>query len=131
MTYDKESAAEFGTIAKELNLTQEQAQKLVDFYGGRMVNVQADQQAQVETWYNESVKLYKPEEITLANKTLGRFADKEFIELLTATGLSNHPKMIGLFKSIGTQISEGKFVDGDPPPAPKPRYPNSPGMYNK
>lgn len=111
LTYDAASAGDFLAVAKELNLTQDQAQKLVDLYANRMLEMQNAPKAQSEAWYKESIKLYKTEELDLANKTLSRFADKEFIELLANTGLSNHPKMIGLFKSIGEQISEGKFVD--------------------
>ena len=130
LTYDAASAGDFLTVAKELNLTQDQAQKLVDLYGNRMLTMQNAPKAQSEAWYKESTKLYKTEELDLANKTLSRFADKEFIELLANTGLSNHPKMIGLFKSIGEQISEGKFIDATPPGSSgKPLYGNSPGMY--
>lgn len=112
LTFDTASAGDFHTVAKELNLTQDQAQKLVDLYANRMVDMQNAPKAQSEAWYKESAKLYKTEDLDLANKTLGRFADQEFIAMLTSTGLSNHPKMIGVFKSIGEQISEGKFVDG-------------------
>lgn len=111
MTYDAASAGDFLTVAKEMNLTQTQAQKLVDLYAARMQALQNSHQAQSEAWHKESSKLYKTEDLDLANKTLSRFAGKEFIELLANTGLANHPKMIGLFKSIGEQISEGKFVD--------------------
>lgn len=130
-TYDKDSATKFGAIAKELNLSQEQAQKLVDFYGGQMQAIDATRQGTVEGWYNDSIKQYKPEEIALANRTLGRFADQEFIGLLAETGLSNHPKVIGLFKSIGGLIAEGKFIDTQAAPdgGNKPLYGNSPGMY--
>ena len=129
LTFDKESAGEFHTVAKDLNLSQEQAQKLVDLYGTKMLGQQATQQAQAETWATESKKTFKPAEIDLANKTLGRFADKEFIELLTSTGLGNHPKMVGLFKSIGSQMSEGQFVSGGSALGSGPMFKNSPDMY--
>ena len=118
-SFDKESAGDFLTVAKDMNLTQEQAQKLVDLYGSRMLGQQEAQQAQAEQWAVESKKTFKPAEIDLANKTLGKFADAEFISLLTATGLGNHPKMVGLFKNIGAQMSEGSFIDSTSNQSPK------------
>jgi hypothetical protein len=128
-TYDKEAGAEFHAVAKELNLSQDQAQKLMDLYSKQMTGMQELQTEQAKAWHEESAKTYKQDEIDLANKTLGRFADKEFIQMLADSGLGNHPKMIGVFKSIGQQISEGKFVDAPPPPSSGPKYANSPGMY--
>jgi len=131
-SYDKESADDFLTVAKEMNLTQDQAQKLVDLYGSRMSTQQDTHKQQVEAWGVESKKQFKQAEIDLANKTLGQFADKEMIELLASTGLGNHPKMVGLFKTIGSKFSEGTFVDtSSSPAAGKPLYANSPGLYNK
>lgn len=129
LTYDAASAGDFLAVAKELNLTQDQAQKLVDLYATRIVDMQNAPKAQSESWHKESSKLYKTEDLDLANKTLSRFAGKEFIELLANTGLSNHPQMIGVFKSIGEQISEGKFVDAPGSASTKPLYANSPNMY--
>lgn len=110
--FDRESGAKFSELARELDLSQEQGQKLVDLYSSM---VQAQSQADYnlkESWYNESVKQYKQEEISVANKALHRFADQELIDLLKQTGFSNHPKVVGLFKLIGDQISEAPFAEG-------------------
>ncbi len=106
LTYDTEASQEFRTVAKELNLTQDQAQRLTDLYGKSILQMQQQQQEQSEQWAEESKKQFKQPDIDLANKTLGRFADTETIALLNSSGLGNHPKMIALFKSIGKQISE-------------------------
>lgn len=111
MTFDRESAADFFETAKKLNLTQEQAQELVDLYGSRMASMQAKQQEQVHGWLKESEKRYKAEEINLAKNTLNRFAGDSFKEFLNETGFNVHPEMIALFVHIGEQISEGKFID--------------------
>jgi hypothetical protein len=130
LVYDKETATDFLTTAKELGLTQEGAQKLIDLYGVRTLGQLEAQQKQSDDWAVESKKTFKSDEIDLANKTLTRFADAEFIDLLKSTGLGNHPKMVGLFKSIGSQISEGNFVDSPHVSAKSgPMYKNSPGMY--
>lgn len=111
LTVDAESATEFSTVAKELNLNQEQAQKLVDLYGAKMLGQLESQQQQAQQWADESKKAFKPAEIDLANKTLSRFADKEVIEMLSTSGLGNYKPLIAMFKNIGSQISEGNFVD--------------------
>lgn len=111
LTYDKETAGDFLATAKELNLTQEQAQKLVDVYGNRLLEQQEAQQKQSADWAAESKKQFKKADIELANKTLGKFADKEVIELLANTGLGNHKAVIGLFNKIGKQMSEGQFIE--------------------
>ncbi|MEY2703263.1 MAG: hypothetical protein RLY43_1901 [Bacteroidota bacterium] len=126
LIYDTESATEFKDVAKELNLTQDQAQKLVDLYGKNILAQQEQQQEQSNQWFNESKKQYKQSEIDLASKTIGRFADKETIDLLGQSGLGNHPKMIGLFKKIGEQISEGKMVDAGTTPKEPNYYPGLP-----
>lgn len=128
MTFDRETAGDFFATAKKLNLTQEQAQELVDLYGSRMASMQAKQQEQVQGWLKESEKKYKAEEINLAKNTLARFAGDSFKEFLDNTGLNVHPEMVAVFKAIGEQISEGKFID--PGKATKPKslgealYPN-------
>jgi len=129
-TFDKDSAGEFNAVAKELDLSQDQAQKLVDLYGAKMLGQLESQQKQAEQWATESKKEFKPAEIDLANKTLGRFADKEMIELLATTGLGNHPKMVALFKTIGGKISEAPIVDAQTSQKPSGvLYKNSPEMY--
>lgn len=113
LTFDRESSNDFLASAKEMNLTQEQAQKFVDLYGSRIAAQQQQQQEQVESWANESKKMFKQADIDLANNTLSRFADKEVIELLANSGLGNHKSVIALFKNIGKQISEAQFVDSN------------------
>lgn len=112
MTFNKESAADFVTVAKDLNLTQEQAQKLVDLYGSREVSRIEQQNAERQGWMDASLKTYKPEEIELAKNTLNRFAGEEFKTFLNDTGLNVHPQMIAVFQGIGKLISEAEFKDG-------------------
>jgi hypothetical protein len=110
-----EAMSEFQTWAKTNNLSQEAAQSAIDMYTKvaqqGIETQQAAQVAQSEAWHAESLKQYKQADIELANKTLARFATPELIEELKVTGFSNNPHLIGVFKSIGAQISEGKFVD--------------------
>jgi hypothetical protein len=103
---------DFKSWAKENNMTQEKAQATVDFYTSKIVpQMQAQQEAQVTAWTNESTTKYGKDGIEAANKALGRFSTPEFTGFLKETGLGNHPEMIGIFKEINSKISESSFVD--------------------
>lgn len=106
---------EFKTLAKESNLPQEAAQKLVDFAPKFAQQIQAAQEAErqktVEAWVKESETKHGKEGIEAANKALSRFITPEFVSFLAESGLGNHPQMIGVFRQINEAISESKFVD--------------------
>ena len=103
---------DFKSWAKENNMTQEAAQSAVDFYTSKIAPMQqAQHEAQVTAWTNESTEKYGKQGIEAANKALGRFSTPEFTSFLAETGLGNHPEMIGIFNTINARISESGFVD--------------------
>jgi len=109
----------FIPIAKELKLTQEGAQKLVDMYAG-IVKSSIETQAEgyktfVEGLKAETIKELGAEykkELAFAAKSRDRFASPELIEKLNQSGLSNDKDMVKLFIAIGKAVSEDKVVDG-------------------
>jgi len=110
---------EFKTFAKEeLNLSQEKAQKLVDFQT-RVELARAEKfQAEVDGW-KESAKNDKEfggkafnESVGMAGKAIDEFSSPEFRELLRTTQLGNHPEVIRTFVKIGKAMGEGKTVKG-------------------
>jgi len=121
---DTELLAEFSAVAKELGLTQDQAQKLVDLQAKTAIadttarQQQLDQAlaAQSERWANEIKN--DPElggakfdsTIATAVKAMQAFGSPELRQLLNDSGIGNHPSMVKLFHSIGTSISEDKIV---------------------
>lgn len=121
MELDGDSASEFSVIAKELGLTQEQAQKAADV----MVN-QAKRQAEthaklVSTWV-ETIKADKEiggdkfgENMAVARSALDAFGTPELKDVLNATGFGNHPAIIRAFYKIGKAISDDGLVKGSPP----------------
>jgi hypothetical protein len=121
VTVDPEAMTSFQTTAKEMNLTQEQAQKLVDFQAGL---VQKSQEAMVKgydelktAWRDESIKSLGPkadEQLAFAAKTRERFGSPELNEILKETGLGNHPAIVKLFVGIGKAISEDNLAEGTP-----------------
>lgn len=121
---DTVAADEFTVIAKELKLTQEQAQKVADI-GAKQAQRQAEAHAkQVEAW-TEAVKTDKeiggdalPENLAIARKALDTFGTPELKDILNISGLGNHPAVIKAFYKAGKAISDDRFVAGSAPTAP-------------
>lgn len=110
--------------AKDLGLTQEQAQKYAD------LKVK-DQMAQAESHHktvadwrkaSETDKEFGGEKLKenlgVARRAIDQFMTPEFKEILDKTGFGNHPEVIRTFYKVGLAISEdGKVVKGGAPKA--------------
>ncbi|MEB0942242.1 peptidase [Citrobacter braakii] len=119
---DTEALKDFEPVARELNLTNDQAQKLVDAYPKIMAGVQQRQaeawQAQTEQWAAD-VKADKEiggdkltANLSAAQRALEQFGDPELKEYLDSTGLGNHPALVKAFIKVGKAMSEDKVVTG-------------------
>lgn len=119
---DSEALKDFEPVARDLNLTNEQAQKLVDAYPKILAGVQQRQaeawQKQTEGWA-ETVKADKEiggdkltANLSAAQRALDQFGTQELKEYLNATGLGNHPDLVKTFVKIGKAMSEDGMVDG-------------------
>lgn len=117
---DKEAVAAFEPIARELGLSNEQAQKIVDVYGSTIMPQIAKQQEaawqkQVTEWA-ETVKADKElgsvESIGNAQKAMDQFGTPELKQYLNDSGLGNHPELFRIFSRIGKAMSEDGFVGG-------------------
>ena len=117
VSMDKAALEKFVPIAKELNLTQEQAQKVVDLYAGGILPAVHQQLAeahvqQVEQWL-EAARTDKEiggaqfdASVSIAKKALDSFGTPELKAALDDSGLGNHPEVIRLLANIGKRISE-------------------------
>ena len=119
MTLDEAKIAEFTPIAKELGLTNEGVQKLVDYQAKQIEkNVSAQAQAFEDfksNTRNEAVEFFGPKlagELPYVAKARDSFFSKETVELLEAAGLTNHKSVISDFAKIGRAFSEDKLVEG-------------------
>ncbi|EIX6839108.1 peptidase [Escherichia coli] len=120
---DTAALEQFEPIARELNLTNEQAQKMVDLYGTKIMPMVQQQQAeawqkQTEGWA-ETVKADKEiggdkltANLSAAQRALDQFGTPELKEYLNATGLGNHPDLVKTFVKIGKAMSEDGMVTG-------------------
>lgn len=119
---DTEALKDFEPVARELNLTNEQAQKLVDAYPKILAGVQQRQadawQKQTEGWA-EAVKADKEiggdkleSNLSAAQRALDQFGTPELKEYLNVTGMGNHPELVKAFVKIGKTMSEDGMVSG-------------------
>lgn len=137
MEMDEELLARANPVFKELGLSQEQAQKLVDLEAAR-VQEQIDQfQQQIRTW-QEEVKTDPElggdrfdENLALANKAVNEFFEPGFLDALRAYGLTNHPEVIRGLKRIAERyLAEDKPTDGRAPSKEKSRIDRFYGTSN-
>ncbi|WGL96480.1 peptidase [Arsenophonus nasoniae] len=111
----------FEPIARELDLSNEQAQKMVDLYGAKImpqvIKQQAEQwQQQIDSWVktvNEDQQLGSVESINHAQKALEKFGSPDLKQYLNDTGLGNHPELIRVFANIGQAMAEDNMVTGN------------------
>lgn len=120
---DTAALEQFEPIARELNLTNEQAQKMVDLYGTKIMPMVQKQQAEswqktTEQWAAD-VKADKEiggdkltSNLSAAQRALEQFGDPELKEYLDSTGLGNHPALVKAFIKVGKAMSEDKVVTG-------------------
>lgn len=114
-----EVMGKFEGVARELGLSQEAAQKVVDAMGPQIVAAQQAQFDAVKAQWTESAKTDKEfggaklnENLAVAKKALDAFGTPELRTLLNDTGLGNHPEIIRAFYKAGQKISSANFVPG-------------------
>lgn len=136
MGLDKAQVAAFSPVMRKLNLSQEQAQELVDVYA-----TQQQQQAQAfekqledenfamtqagellgahrERWAG-ALKADKDigganldANVKVAQKAIARFGNPALKQALNATGLGNHPEFVRFCLKVGQAISEDNVTGG-------------------
>jgi hypothetical protein len=117
--FDTEVLSVFQEAAKELNLSQDAAQKILDKMAPTVQARQMQQLEQIRTdWANQATadKEYGGESLNenlaIAKKSLDAFGTPELRSLLQESGLGNHPEVIRFMFRAGKAISEDKFVGG-------------------
>lgn len=121
VSFAPEMLEAFKTLAHEINLTQEQAQKLVDYEASLAARGQADAQEEkrqtLERWAQQTRELYGAkleEEISFALRAADTFGGPDFRALLEDTGLGNHPVIIRMLSGVGRAVGEDAFPGGKP-----------------
>lgn len=129
-----------GAIARDLGLSQEAAQKALEFVASETAQAVSAQLAQFapptpeqpeggakwreqdDTWRAASLadkelgsgdpaKLQSA--VTAANKVVAKFGDKDLIAFFEKSGLGSNPATLRFLNKIGKQMSEGTLITGD------------------
>lgn len=121
---DAEVLAEFHGLAKELGLSQEKAQKLIDLQSKLALSEDTARQQMVDKALADQAKAWTdqikndPElggakfDATLqtAHKAMQAFGSPELRQLLNESGMGNNPEFVRLFHKVGLAISEDHIV---------------------
>jgi len=124
ISLNQDMLGKFSALAKETNLTQESAQKLVDLAVEHTNQLAQSQQEAFmdlrENWVNE-IKADKEfggakfkDTLEQANRALKRFGSSELIKFLNQ-GWGDNPELVKAFARIDRATSEDKVEDGTPP----------------
>ena len=132
---DSEVLTAFGDVAKELDLPQEDAQKVLDKVAPVIQERQAKMLEQVRAdWANESQTDEEfggealNENLNVAKQALDAFGTDAFKSLLVETGFGNHPEIIRFMYRAGKAISEDSYVGNSQ--GANPRGSNIPKDFN-
>jgi hypothetical protein len=127
--FDDKVIEQFSEVAKELDLPQDAAQKILDKVGPVLAQRQLEQVEAIRSQWTESAKSDKEfggqkldESLAAGKKALDQFGTPELRTLLNESGLGNHPEVIRFFVRTGKAISEDGFVgrsQGNGKAAPK------------
>lgn len=115
-----EQLSEIAELAKANNLSNEEAQKLVDMQSAALKGFQekltSDFEKTREGW-KESAKTDPEiggenfgENVELAKRVIDRFASEEFKTTLNDTGFGNHPDLLKVFVKIGKAMANDSLV---------------------
>lgn len=125
MSLDRAQIEPHLKVFKEIGLSQEQAQKVIDAEVARVQAAQAREQAavtqQIDAWVQSAKS--DPEiggdkydqSVATARIALGKFGSPALVQLLEATGLNKHPEMVRAFNKIGAVLREDSPDGGGAP----------------
>ena len=128
--FDAEIIGKYSEIAKELNLTQDAAQKLVESMGPKIAERQLAQVEAIRNEWAQQSQVDKEfggdklnENMAVAKKALDSFGTPELRTLLVQSGLGNNPEVIRFMYRAGKAISEDTFVGSSAGAGGKPTGP--------
>lgn len=118
---DADMSTELTTIAKELNLSQDKAQKLIDLGVKQAQGFQAALKTSVETAKAQWADAVRSDAeiggakltaaMATAKKAVVAFGTPQLVGLLNETGLGQHPEFLRLLTRVGDAISEDTLVN--------------------
>lgn len=123
---DPEQMQAASALFREMNLTQEQAQKLVDFHAkhwiGAVASYENELQRRVDEWGEQTKAnpefggIRLAESLTSVRRAVAKLGGDELEKALNETGAINHPGIFGAFVRMGKLFGEDSFVAGQAAP---------------
>lgn len=127
MELPAETAGKYASMAKEIGLTQTNAQKLLELAADHVKQIQEGHQAEWATQQKAWVEGLKSDgefggaalkaTLVTANKVLSKYGDPSFINDLSTFGFGNHPGLVKLLARLGKVVLEDRTVEGQAPGA--------------
>lgn len=122
---DPELTTELKTVARELNLTQAQAQRLADLgvksTQKQLQAIEAHVERQRDAWADETRADAEiggaalQESLSHAKRALSEFGSPKLLALLNESGAGNHPEVIRAFAKMGRAMAADKVVPASRP----------------
>lgn len=132
--YDEKLVKGFSEVARELNLSQENAQKVFGSvvpaareYLRQDLVQKAKQWSEASSQDQEFGGEHFKANLGVAASAYNQYASAELKKIIADSGLGNHPEFIRLFYRVGKAMQQDKGVTGgtSAPATPSRRYPNS------
>lgn len=129
VTLEPAQLTELQTVAKDLGLSQEAAQKFVDRTLSDRKAVETSMVTKQQAAVKQAALDWKTqteadpevggtaikENLATAIKARDQFATPELTKMLNDSGLGNHPEVVRFFFKVGKAMSEDKFTKGAAP----------------
>ena len=127
MELPAETAGKYASMAKEIGLSQPNAQKLLELAADHVRQIQEGHQTEWANQQKQWVEGLKSDNefggaalkatLTTANKVLSKYGDPDFINDLSTFGFGNHPGLVKLLARLGKAVLEDRTVEGAAPGA--------------
>lgn len=118
MVLDEAAMEKAAPVFKDLGLSQDQSQKLVDIYAGLVQEEAAKQHSNLNAMRDEWAEEIKSDpnyKQTLAagKKAVEAFGDDTLKGLLYDNWLGDHPSMVAFLGKIGAAMGNDKLIEGE------------------
>jgi len=117
--FDADTIKVYSDVAKELGLSQEKAQTMLDKLAPVIEQRQIAKIEAIKTEWTEASKVDTEfggakldENLSIAKQVIDKWATPEMKKLMTDSGLGNHPEMIRFCYRVGKDILPDTFVGG-------------------
>lgn len=127
---DTNALEAFVPMAKEMNLTLEQSQQLINFHGEqvKLINekIESDWDNAQQEWVNESMQDPEiggrnlQETVSNAKMALNTFGNVQVKQILEESGLGNNVEILRMLSKIGKLVSNDQFDFGRAQTQPRP-----------